>query len=86
MSNELTQSVIAVIAQTQRIPSEKVTLESTFEELGMDSLDAVNVIFALEEKFNINIPDEETRDIRNVRQIVEGVNKLLGDGGQAARA
>ena len=77
MSNEVTQKVISVISATQRIPAEKITPESTFEELGMDSLDGVNILFALEEEFNVNIPDDEARNIRGVRQMVEGIEKLL---------
>ena len=76
MSEELIQRVISVIATTQKIPAERVSLESTFEELGMDSLDGVNLLFALEEEFNVNIPDEDARGIRSVRSMVEGLKKL----------
>ncbi|MCC6862034.1 MAG: acyl carrier protein [Bryobacterales bacterium] len=80
MSEELTQKVLAVIASTQRIPVERVTIESTFEELGIDSMDGVNILFALENEFNINIPDEEAKSIRTVRQMVEGIGKLVAGG------
>ena len=77
MSNELIDRVRSVIASTQRIPVEKVTLDSTFEELGIDSMDGVNILFGLENEFNISIPDEEAKSIRNVCQMVEGVEKLV---------
>jgi len=77
MSDDLTQRVVSVIAKTQRIPPEKITLDSTFEELGLDSLDSVNILFALEEEFNVDIPDEASRDLRSIRDIVEGIGKLL---------
>ena len=77
MSDELTQKVFSVIAATQRIPVEKITIDSTFEELGIDSMDGVNILFALENEFNITIPDEAARTIRSVRQAVEGVDKLI---------
>ena len=83
MSEELIERVIAVIASTQRMPPEKITIDSTFEELGIDSLDGVNILFGVEEEFNINIPDEEAQQIRSVRQMVEGIQKLL-EGGSAA--
>lgn len=85
MSNELTQKVISVIAATQRIPAEKISPESSFEELGIDSLDGVNILFALEEEFNINIPDEAAREIRGVREMVEGIERLLAGGPEAAQ-
>jgi acyl carrier protein len=81
MSDDLIQRVCNVIATSKRIPAERVTIDSAFEELGIDSMDAVEILFALENEFDINIPDEEVKTVRNVRQMVEGVEKL-----QAAKA
>ncbi len=81
-AEELTRRVIGVIAKTHRVSPETITPETTFQELGMDSLDAVNVLFALEEEFNVNIPDEDAREIRTVRQVIEGIAKLLATGSQ----
>lgn len=69
---------MALIAAVKRIPPEQVSLDKTFEELGMDSLDNMNLLFEVESTFNISIPDEEARAIRNVRQVVDGVRKLVG--------
>ena len=80
MSDELIQRVRNVIANTQRIPIEKVTIDSSFEELGIDSMDGVNILFALENEFNITIPDEAAKQIRNVRQMMEGVERLIAGG------
>ena len=77
MSDEFIQRIRTVIANSQRIPIEKVTIDSTFQELGIDSMDAVNILFGLESEFDINIPDEEVRAVRNVRQMCEGVEKLV---------
>lgn len=81
MSDELTARVIAVIARTQKIPPETITLDKTFAELNIDSLDGINILFALESEFKIDIPDDPARRILSVREAVEGVEKLL-----AARA
>ena len=83
MSNDLTQRVISVVAKTQRIAPEKISPDATFEELGLDSLDSINILFALEEEFNVDIPVENTRDIRSIRQITEGLEKLLPATGGA---
>ena len=80
MSDELTQKVLTVIADTQRIPREKVTIDSSFEELGIDSMDGVNILFALENEFNITIPDDAAKQIRTIRQMAEGVESLLAGG------
>ena len=77
MSDELIERVRKVIATSKRIPEERVTIDSAFEELGIDSMDAVEILFALENEFDISIPDEEVKSVRNVRQMVEGVERLL---------
>ena len=77
MDEDLAQRVIAVIAKTQHLDAAKITLDSSYEELGIDSLDGVNILFALENELDIAIPDEEAKQIRGVRQTVEGVEKLL---------
>jgi len=85
MSDELAEKVQTVIATSKRIHREQVSLDSTLESLGMDSLDQLNLLFALESDFNISIPDEEAKAIRTVREMVEGVRKLVaGSSGQAA--
>jgi acyl carrier protein len=77
MSEELTQRVLKVIATSKRIPLEQVTIDSEFQQLNIDSMDAVEILFALENEFDINIPDDDVREVRNVRQMVEGVAKLV---------
>ena len=77
MSDELIRRVTGVIAKTQHIPPEIVTIDSTFEELKIDSLDGINILFALETEFNVDIPDEAARQIRSVREMAEGIEKLL---------
>ena len=77
MSEELNQKVIQVIAATKRIPVESVTMDSNFLELGIDSMDAVEILFALESEFDINIPDEDARSVRGIRQMCEGVERLV---------
>jgi len=73
----LTRRVLRIIAETQRKDVSQVTIESSFEELGIDSMDGVNIVFALENEFNINVPDEEVKTIRSVRDMVDGVRKLV---------
>ncbi|MBV9266250.1 MAG: acyl carrier protein [Acidobacteriaceae bacterium] len=75
--DDLASKVIRVIAQTQRIPVDSVKIDSTFEELKIDSLDGINIVFALENEFSINIPDDGVQNLRSVRETVEGVRKLI---------
>ena len=77
MPETITQRVLAVIAKTQRIPVETISVDSSFEELGIDSMDSINIIFDLESEFDIEIDDEQARHIRYVREMIDGVTKLL---------
>ena len=84
MSEELIQRVLKVIATSKRIPLETVTIDGEFEQIGIDSMDAVEILFALENEFDISIPDDEVRQVRNVRQMCEGVARLVAAKSGAA--
>ena len=86
MPDELSPRVIAVMAATQHIPADTITIDSTFQDLGIDSLDGINIVFALENEFDISIPDEEARTLRTVREMVDGVRRLITARTQAAGA
>lgn len=85
-TEELTQRILRIIAETQRKDPAQVTIGSSFEELGIDSMDGINIIFALENEFNINVPDEEVKNIRSVRDVVEGVIRLIEAGETGSKA
>jgi acyl carrier protein len=75
----LIDRVIGVIAKTQHMPPEAITFESTFAELKFDSLDGMNILFAVETEFGVSIPDEQVPQIKSVRQMVEGIQNLLAE-------
>jgi len=77
MSEDILKRVIRVIAETQRIPEDSVTADATFEELKIDSLDGIQIAFAIENEFNINVPDDAIKTIRGVKDLAEGVEKLV---------
>ena len=79
MPGELTSRVIAVIARTQHLPVESITIDQTFAELKFDTLDGMNILFAVETEFDISIPDDQAPEIKSVRQMVEGIEKLLAE-------
>ena len=77
MSEQMTASVIDVIAKTQHLPAESITIDKTFAELKIDSLDGMNILFAVESEFDISIPDEQAAAIKSVGEMVEGIEKLV---------
>lgn len=71
------ERVIQVITREQHLDPGKATLHSTFEELGIDSLDGVNIMFALEEEFSISIPDSIARQMKSVGQVVDDLTRYM---------
>jgi len=70
------ERVIAAIASSRDIPADTIQLESTFEELGLDSLDSFEILYALEQEFDVVIPDEAARGLRTVGDIVERLQQI----------
>ena len=78
MSEEaIAQKVIRVIAKNKKMAPEEFSPVTRFEDLKMDSLDALNMIFALEEEFDIHIPNEEAVKMKSVEEVIHGVEELL---------
>ena len=79
MDETVQQRITRVLAALKKIPAENITPDSSLQELGMDSLDGVNLLFELENEFNVSIPDEFTQGISSVRQITERMTQLLSN-------
>ncbi len=71
--------VIAIIAKKRKLDPAMVTLDSTFEQLGVDSLDAADLLFTFEDTFGIVVPDEAAQSMKSVRDVVDGVRRLTAD-------
>ncbi|GAA6198243.1 acyl carrier protein [Pseudophaeobacter sp.] len=75
--------VIAIVAEQALLEPSDVTLTSTLEDLGIDSMGLVECIFAIEEEFDISIPfnsntpEDSDFDISNVAAIIAGIDKLV---------
>ena len=74
---DVEERVLKVIALTKRLPRESVTPASSFESLGIDSLDRLNILFDLESEFDIEINDEDAKRVENIPQMVAGVLVLV---------
>jgi len=69
--------VIEIITREQHLAPGVVKPDSTFAELGIDSLDGVNILFALEEEFKIDIPDSVAQNMKSVQQVVDSLTRVL---------
>ena len=70
-----------IIVEQLGVDRDEVTPEASFiEDLGADSLDTVELVMALEEEFDIEIPDEEAEKISTVGEATEHIKKLTNEG------
>lgn len=71
------EKVIEIITREEHLEPGRVTLDSSFAELGIDSLDGVNILFALEEEYRIDVPDAVAQNMKSVRQVVESLTCVI---------
>jgi len=70
------ERVKEIIVEQLGVDPEEVTMEASFvNDLGADSLDTVELVMALEEEFNIEIPDEEAEKLDTVGKAIEYINR-----------
>src|SRR5215207_3664003 len=68
--------VKAIVAEQLGVKAEQVTNDASFvDDLGADSLDTVELVMALEEEFEIEIPDEDAEKITTVHQAIDYINE-----------
>ena len=77
MSESVQDRVIRVISTARQVPPESITPETTFEQLNIDSLDRLNLLFDLEGEFDIQIDDEQAKSVTNIQEMVDGITLLL---------
>jgi acyl carrier protein len=80
------ERVIKVFADFKKISPDEIKRESTFEELGLDSLDGLNLIFELEEEFDLTVPDDKVQDMKSVGEVIEGIEYLIENPYDASAA
>lgn len=77
MKDSISDKVLYALASVKHIPPESISLDSRLEDLGIDSLDTIVLLSELEKQFRISISDDAARSIRSVRDVVEGIRKLV---------
>ncbi|WP_206811771.1 acyl carrier protein [Paradesulfitobacterium ferrireducens] len=67
--------VKSIVVDQLGVDESEITLETSFEELNADSLDIVELIMALEEEFDLDIPDEDAEKIRTIGDAVNYIKE-----------
>jgi len=81
----LEEQILEIIADQALMDPEDVSPDQTFEELGLDSLAMVEIIYGVEEAFDIQIPfnpqepEESDFDISTVQAVIDGIKDLIAD-------
>lgn len=74
------ERVKKIVVEQLGVKDEEVNSQSSFvDDLGADSLDTVELVMALEEEFECEIPDEEAEKITTVQQAIDYINKHLNN-------
>jgi len=77
---DIEEKVRKIICEQLDVPEEDVVPAATFvDDLGADSLDQVELIMAMEEEFDLSIPDEDAETIATVQNAIDYVKKALGE-------
>lgn len=77
MKEEIFQKVRELIASNNHLPPETITMDSSFEDLNMDSLDGLTLVNDLENTYNITLTNEEAAKITTVRQAVDSLEAFI---------
>ncbi len=77
MKNRIESTVIRAISRHKQLADGVVELKSTLESLGVSSLDAITIVYDIEEAFDVEVPNEELESLRTVEDIVLGIEKLV---------
>ncbi len=77
MEAQLTAKITALVASVTRRNPDAIRPDASFDELGIDSLDRINILFELENAFNIDIPDEEARRITTIPEMIQQIQAYL---------
>ena len=86
MADDIERQVIEAIAKKKKLDPASVTTASTFEELGLDSLDAADLMFTIEDTFKILVPDQAALSMKSVGEVVAGVRQLVAQNANQTSA
>lgn len=76
---ELEKQVITLISKSLKIPEDNIKSDSSFvDDLGADSLDIVELVMAMEDEFQIDIPDKDAESIKTVKDAVTYIKEHKG--------
>jgi acyl carrier protein len=74
---EIEETVTTIIRREKDVPSESLQPSTVLADAGIDSLDALTILFAIEEHFKIAISDTDARAIRTFGDMIDAIERLV---------
>jgi acyl carrier protein len=73
---EIEDKLVAIVRNEKIVPDDKLSLDTPLANAGIDSLDALTILFAIEEEFHISIPDDRARSMKTFGDMVDSIEML----------
>jgi acyl carrier protein len=80
MNEKILNSVVTAIAKQKHLEPDSITSSSLLGDLGVTSLDAITIVFDIEEEFDIEVPGDVLENLISVQDIVDGIDGLVNTG------
>jgi acyl carrier protein len=74
---EIEEKLVTIVRNEKDVPDDKLSLETPLADAGIDSLDALSILFAIEEEFHISIPDDRARSMKTFGDMVDSIEALV---------
>jgi acyl carrier protein len=77
---EISERIMDIIAKEAKLDRARLTLDTRLDELKIESLDLVQILFAIEDQFDVYVPyNDESYKLETLRDVVDGVNRLIAE-------
>ncbi|MCB1762136.1 MAG: histidine kinase [Gammaproteobacteria bacterium] len=77
MNQRIYATVVKAISNQKRIDAASISQDSTLESLGISSLDAITIMYEIEDALNLEIPNEALENLNSVKDILDGISSLV---------
>ena len=74
--DEIAAKLVELVRQEKDIPDDRLTPETVLADAGIDSLDALTILFSIEEEFKISVPDDRAKAIKTFGDMIDVVESL----------
>jgi acyl carrier protein len=77
MPDDIGQLVLEILLRKKTVDPSTIGPETTLASLGIDSLEGLEVIFALEDRFGVSVSDEDAARMKTVGEVIAGIQRLV---------